>query len=80
MHLKVLNVVCIQVLSVGDIVIGEVVSKRPFGIFVKLKSLEFGVNRDFSDVDIQVRWSSLKPVLILFSTGEVPYRPSRLCF
>ena len=46
--------VCSQVLKVGSIVLGEVVSKRPFGIFVKLTELEFGKNRDLSGLDIQV--------------------------
>ena len=45
----------LQVFQIGDIIIGEVVSKRPFGIFVKIRNLEFGVNRDFTDLDIQVR-------------------------
>jgi len=38
----------------GDIVVGKVAFKRPFCIIVTLKMLEFGCNRDFTDLDIQV--------------------------
>ena len=44
----------LQCLSVGDIVIGRVASKRPFGIVVRLTLLEYGCNRDFTDLNIQV--------------------------
>ncbi|XP_048585117.1 tetratricopeptide repeat protein 14 isoform X2 [Nematostella vectensis] len=42
-----------QLLDTGDIVLGEVSSKRPFGIFVELKGFEFGKTRDFTNTDIQ---------------------------
>ncbi|XP_046850263.1 tetratricopeptide repeat protein 14-like [Xenia sp. Carnegie-2017] len=43
-----------KLLKVGDIVMGKVVGKRPFGIFVRLDSLVYGRNLCFNDVDIQV--------------------------
>ena len=43
-----------QCLKEGDIVIGKVAFKRQFGITVTLSMLEFGCNRDFTDLDIQV--------------------------
>ena len=44
----------LQCLKEGDIIIGKVTYKRPFGIIVTLTMLESGCNRDFSDLDIQV--------------------------
>ena len=44
----------LQCLNVSDVVIGKVSSKRPFGIMVTLTLLEFGCNRDFTDLNIQV--------------------------
>ena len=44
----------LQCLKTGDIVIGRVSFKRPFGIIVTLAMLESGCNRDFTDLDIQV--------------------------
>ena len=44
----------LQCLNEGDIVIGKVAFKRPFGITVTLTMLEFGCKRDFTDLDIQV--------------------------
>ena len=44
----------LQCLNEGDIVIGKVAFKRPFGIIVTLTMLEFGCKRDFTDLDIQV--------------------------
>lgn len=40
-------------LKEGDIVIGKVSYKRPFGIIITLTMLEFGCNRDFTELDIQ---------------------------
>ncbi|XP_015748849.1 PREDICTED: tetratricopeptide repeat protein 14-like [Acropora digitifera] len=40
-------------LKEGDIIIGKVSCKRPFGIIVTLTMLEYGCNRDFTDLDIQ---------------------------
>lgn len=45
---------CHQLLNVGNIIVGKVVGKRPFGVFVKILSLVHGRNIDFSNVDIQV--------------------------
>lgn len=42
-------------LNEGDIVIGKVAFKRPFGITVTLTMLEFGCKRDFTDLDIQAQ-------------------------
>ena len=44
----------LQCVNEGDIVIGKVAFKRPFGIIVTLTMLEFGCKRDFTDLDIQV--------------------------
>ena len=44
----------VQCLKEGDIVFGKVSYKRPFGIIVTLTMLEFGCNRDFTELDIQV--------------------------
>ena len=43
-----------QVLKLGDIVLGKVVGKRPFGVFVRIYSLVHGRNLDFHNIDIQV--------------------------
>jgi exosome complex RNA-binding protein Csl4 len=43
-----------QVLKVGDIILGKVAGKRPFGVFVRILSLVHGRNLDFNDIDIQV--------------------------
>ncbi|XP_078358249.1 uncharacterized protein LOC144643005 [Oculina patagonica] len=40
-------------LKEGDIVVGRVAFKRPYCIIVTLTMLEFGCNRDFTDLDIQ---------------------------
>ncbi|KAJ7376950.1 Tetratricopeptide repeat protein 14 [Desmophyllum pertusum] len=40
-------------LKEGDIVVGKVAFKRPFGIVMTLTMLEFGCNRDFTDLDMQ---------------------------
>lgn len=42
-----------QILKVGDIIAGNVVGKRPFGVFVRIMSLIHGRNLDFNDIDIQ---------------------------
>lgn len=42
-----------QILEVGDIIVGNVVAKRPFGVFVKIVSLMHGRNLDFNEIDIQ---------------------------
>lgn len=42
-----------QILKVGDIIVGKVVGKRPFGVFVSITSLIHGRNLDFIDIDIQ---------------------------
>ena len=41
-------------MEVGDIIVGNVVAKRPFGVFVKIVSLMHGRNLDFNEIDIQV--------------------------
>ena len=38
----------------GDIILGKVVGKRPFGVFVRILSLVHGRNLDFHNIDIQV--------------------------
>ncbi|CAB4034808.1 Tetratricopeptide repeat 14, partial [Paramuricea clavata] len=42
-----------EVLKVGDIILGKVVGKRPFGVFVRILSLVHGRNLDFNNIDIQ---------------------------
>ena len=44
----------LQCIKEGDIVVGKVAFKRPFCIIVTLTMLEFGCNRDFTDLDVQV--------------------------
>lgn len=54
MVVKSIHFIPAQVMKEGDIVLGEVVSKRPFGIFVKLTALEFSKTRDFTDTNLEV--------------------------
>ena len=42
-----------EVLKLGDIVLGKVVGKRPFGVFVRIYSLVHGRNLDFHNIDVQ---------------------------
>ena len=38
----------------GDVVIGKITAKKPFGLFIKLVDLEYSKSRDFSETNIQV--------------------------